>query len=77
MSAWLIRKTGRDFRQPQEDDDPNETVERILKVVKEISSSHTEFSLNKLKQGVGEHVVEILNILANAALETCSITLQK
>ena len=35
LAAWLIRKNGQTFDPPQEDDDPNETIEKIIKIVKE------------------------------------------
>lgn len=34
LAAWLIRKTGKHFDTPQEYDDPNSTIERILEEAK-------------------------------------------
>lgn len=36
-----------------------------------------EFPANKLKQGVGEQVVNVLDFLANAAIQKQNILLQK
>lgn len=38
LAAWLIRKTGKPFEQPQEYDDPNSTIANILNCVREIVS---------------------------------------
>lgn len=67
IAAWLIRKTGKDFEQPQEYDDPNITIGTILNFVREFDT--IDFAPNKLKQGFGEYVVDILDKLADNALE--------
>lgn len=36
LAAWLIRKTGKHFDTPQEYDDPNSTIERILEEAKNL-----------------------------------------
>ena len=36
ICAWLIRKLGKNFEQPQEFDDPNETIANIIRVLQEI-----------------------------------------
>lgn len=35
LAAYLIKKIGINFQKPQEDDDPNDTIEKILQVVRE------------------------------------------
>lgn len=35
LAAWLIRKSGKQFEQPQEFDDPNDTIQKIIEAVKE------------------------------------------
>lgn len=35
IAAWLIQKSGRTFERPQEFDDPNATISRILDIVRE------------------------------------------
>ncbi|XP_019875718.2 intraflagellar transport protein 57 homolog [Aethina tumida] len=68
LAAWLVRKVGKEFVQPQEYDDPNETINKILEAVKE-NGLNVDFSASKLKQGFGEQVVNILDNLATAALK--------
>ncbi|RZC32563.1 intraflagellar transport protein 57 -like [Asbolus verrucosus] len=67
LASFLIEKLGIAFQRPQEYDDPNDTIERILHVVRE-NGIVVNFPANKLKQGVGEHVVYILDSLANKIL---------
>ncbi|XP_044733599.1 intraflagellar transport protein 57 homolog [Chrysoperla carnea] len=68
LSAWLIKKLGRSFDEPQEYDDPNATIASILEVIREIGVV-VDFPPNKLKQGFGEQVIYVLNQLANAVLQ--------
>ncbi|EFA02064.2 Intraflagellar transport protein 57 homolog-like Protein [Tribolium castaneum] len=68
LAAYLIQKIGISFQTPQEDDDPNVTVEKILDVVRK-NEIAVNFHANKLMQGVGEQVVYILDSLASKALE--------
>lgn len=75
LAAWLIRKCGKNFDPPQEDDDPNNTIERIINEVRE-AGMKVEFSTSKIKQGVGEHVVNILDFLANIAIKKQNLILQ-
>lgn len=67
-AAWLIRKTGKDFEQPHEEDDPNTTITAIVDVLREKEIA-VDFSNHKLKQGYGEQVCYILNVLADEALK--------
>lgn len=53
---------------PQESDDPNSTIASILDFLREIDVS-VEFPPNKLKQGIGEHAVYVLDNLADNALK--------
>ncbi|KAJ8913943.1 hypothetical protein NQ315_015180 [Exocentrus adspersus] len=76
LAAWLIRKSGKSFEQPQEFDDPNDTIQKIVNAVKE-NGMAINFPLNKLKQGVGEQVVYILDNLANDAMRKSNIILRK
>lgn len=66
-AAWLIRKTGKDFEQPNEEDDPNSTIASIIDVLREKEVA-IDFSSHKLKQGYGDQVCYILNVLADEAL---------
>ncbi|XP_060530754.1 intraflagellar transport protein 57 homolog isoform X2 [Cylas formicarius] len=72
LSAWLIRKLGKKFNPPEEYDDPNDTIGKIVEEGMKI-----DFPVSKLKQGVGESVVNILDFLANAVLKKNSLMLQK
>ncbi|XP_076250955.1 intraflagellar transport protein 57 homolog [Rhynchophorus ferrugineus] len=76
LAAWLIRKCGKTFDPPQEDDDPNATIEKIINEVK-TAGLQSDFSISKLKQGVGENVVNILFFLANAAINKQHILIEK
>lgn len=53
---------------PQESDDPNSTIALILDFLREIDVP-VEFPPNKLKQGIGEHAVYVLDNLADNALK--------
>ena len=67
LAAWLIRKTGQQFEQPQEFDDPNTTISNILEHVRKIGVS-IDFAPSKLKQGFGEQAIFVLDRLADEAL---------
>jgi intraflagellar transport protein 57 len=41
ICAWLIRKTGRDFVQPQEYDDPNAIISKIVQTLRDLVSEKT------------------------------------
>ena len=47
----------------QEFDDPNSTISHILEVVRDLGIS-IDFAPSKLKQGVGEQAVFVLDVLA-------------
>ncbi|CAG9864505.1 unnamed protein product [Phyllotreta striolata] len=76
LASWLINKSGKPFERPQEFDDPNESIERILNEVK-ANDMIVDFSPNKIKQGVGEHVVSILDHLADVALRKNNVQLKR
>lgn len=47
ICAWLIRKTGSDFEQPQEFHDPSKTVADIVKILQEmVKSMYLVFFIN-------------------------------
>lgn len=75
-AAWLIRKTGKEFEQPNEEDDPNALIASILDVLREKDIA-VDFSSHKLKQGFGDQVCYILNVLADEALKTENFEWQK
>ncbi|CAH2207887.1 jg6030 [Pararge aegeria aegeria] len=75
-AAWLIRKTGKEFEQPNEEDDPNAVIALILDALRE-KDIIVDFSSHKLKQGFGDQVCYILNVLADEALKYENFEWQK
>uniref|UniRef100_A0A0B7A0J5 Intraflagellar transport protein 57 homolog n=1 Tax=Arion vulgaris TaxID=1028688 RepID=A0A0B7A0J5_9EUPU len=73
LAAWLLRKAGRNFEQPQEYDDPNATISSILDEVRKYGHQ-IDFPPSKLKQGWGEHCIYVLDRLADEALKCTSFT---
>ena len=69
LSAWLVRRAGQQFEQPQEQEDPNTVISNILHHVRN-SGVVIDFPPSKLKQGYGEHAIFILDRLADLALRT-------
>ena len=69
LSAWLVRRAGQQFEQPQEQEDPNTVIANILHHVRN-SGVVIDFPPSKLKQGYGEHAIFILDRLADLALRT-------
>ncbi|XP_023321011.1 intraflagellar transport protein 57 homolog [Eurytemora carolleeae] len=67
LSAWLIRKAGKSFDPPQEFDDPNSTISKILENVRKIGVT-IDFAPSKLKQGYGEQAIFVLDRLSDEAL---------
>lgn len=67
-AAWLIRKTGKEFDQPNEEDDPNTIITAIIDALRDKGIT-VDFSNHKLKQGYGEQVCYLLNVLADEALK--------
>lgn len=45
LAAWLIRKTEKQFEQPQEYDDPNSIIANILNCVREIVSCNINIDI--------------------------------
>ncbi|KAJ9585301.1 hypothetical protein L9F63_002886 [Diploptera punctata] len=76
LAAWLIRKTGRQFEQPQEYDDPNSTISSILDSLRQMGIN-VDFAPNKLKQGYGEYAVLVLKHLTDTAMNTSNFKFQK
>ncbi|XP_021187421.3 intraflagellar transport protein 57 homolog [Helicoverpa armigera] len=75
-AAWLIRKTGKEFEQPNEEDDPNIIIATIVDVLREKEIA-VDFSSHKLKQGYGEQVCYVLNVLADEVLKVEGFEWQK
>ena len=67
LCAWLIRRSGHQFDQPQEHDDPNTIISNILQHVRQLGVV-IDFAPSKLKQGYGEHAIFVLDRLTDEAL---------
>ena len=67
MAAWLCRKAGQQFEQPQEFDDPNSTISNILDSLRKMGVT-VDFAPSKLKQGHGEQAIFVLDRLSDEAL---------
>ncbi|XP_055376584.1 intraflagellar transport protein 57 homolog [Condylostylus longicornis] len=74
ICAWLIRMLGKNFKQPEEFDDPNTVITDIINVLKEVEIP-TEFPSNKLIQGAGPICLFVLDCLATQALKISKVTL--
>lgn len=68
LAAWLIRKCGKKFDNPQEYDDPNSTISNILDILRQMGVT-IDFPPGKLKAGSGEQVIFVLDRLADQALK--------
>lgn len=68
ICAWLIRMTGRSFDQPQEFDDPNEVIARIIKCLQDMDIQ-TDFPTTKLIQGAGAICIFIMDSLASQVVK--------
>jgi intraflagellar transport protein 57 len=76
ICAWLIRETGKSFQQPQEFDDPNVVISKIIKSLNEMDVA-TDFQSNKLISGAGPICVYVLDCLATKVLKLSTVQIQK
>lgn len=76
ICAWLIRETGKSFPQPQEFDDPNVVISKIIKSLSEMDIA-TDFQSNKLIAGAGAICVYVLDALATKVLKLSTVQIQK
>lgn len=76
ICAWLIRETGKSFAQPQEFDDPNVVISKIIKSLNEMDIA-TDFQSNKLISGAGPICVYVLDALASKVLKISTIQMLK
>ncbi|XP_055837148.1 intraflagellar transport protein 57 homolog [Episyrphus balteatus] len=72
VCAWLLRKLGKHLDQPQEHEDPNEIINKILKILQEIDIV-VDVPTNKLLQGAGPICLYILDSLATQAVKVSQI----
>ncbi|XP_025914142.1 intraflagellar transport protein 57 homolog isoform X3 [Apteryx mantelli] len=68
LAAWLITKSGHPFEQPQEYDDPNAIISKILSELRSFGRP-VDFPPSKLKAGYGEQACYVLDCLAEEALK--------
>ncbi|PIO23983.1 hypothetical protein AB205_0135230, partial [Aquarana catesbeiana] len=73
LAAWLINKAGHHFEQPQEYDDPNATVSKILTELRSFGGT-ADFPPSKLKAGYGEQVCYVLDFLTEEVLKHTNFT---
>lgn len=76
ICAWLIRETGKSFPQPQEFDDPNVVISKIIKSLNEMDIA-TDFQTNKLISGAGPICVYVLDCLATKVMKLSTAQMQK
>ncbi|XP_059480316.1 intraflagellar transport protein 57 homolog [Neocloeon triangulifer] len=76
LCAWLIRKCGGKFDPPQEFDDPNASIAKILDFLRSINVI-IDFPPSKLKQGVGEQATYVLNNLCDQAIKVSRFEYKK
>lgn len=76
ICAWLIRETGKSFPQPQEFDDPNVVISKIIKSLSEMDIA-TDFQSSKLIAGAGSICVYVIDVLATKVLKLSTFQFQK
>lgn len=76
ICAWLIRETGKSFEQPQEYEDPNVVISKIIKFLNDIDIA-TDFQSNKLISGAGPICVYVLDCLATKVMKISTTQIQK
>lgn len=59
ICAWLIRKTGREFEQPQEFHDPSKTVANIVKILQEMVNVSIKLNL-KFKENDFHRIYQLI-----------------
>ncbi|OQR67557.1 intraflagellar transport protein 57-like [Tropilaelaps mercedesae] len=72
ISAWLVRKSGLPFDLPRRDDDFRAVITQILYVLGQMGIEE-DYSQVRLQQGWGEQVINVVDALADAALEQVGI----
>lgn len=76
ICAWLVRETGKSFEQPQEFDDPNVVISKIIKSLNDMDIA-TDFQSNKLISGAGPICVYVLDTLATKVLKLSTVQVMK
>ncbi|KAH8411941.1 hypothetical protein KR222_002910, partial [Zaprionus bogoriensis] len=73
---WLCRKLGKDMERPQEYDDPNTVIAKIMQLLEEIDVP-VDFAPNKLIRGAGPSCLLVLDVLATQALRITKLNYQR
>ncbi|XP_050322254.1 intraflagellar transport protein 57 homolog [Bactrocera neohumeralis] len=69
---WLCRKLGKEMDRPQEFDDPNTVIAKIVQMLEEMDVP-VDFATNKLIRGAGPICLNVLDILATQATKVAQI----
>ncbi|XP_011210010.2 intraflagellar transport protein 57 homolog [Bactrocera dorsalis] len=69
---WLCRKLGKEMDRPQEFDDPNTVIAKIVQILDEMDVP-VDFPPNKLIRGAGPICLNVLDILATQATKVAQI----
>lgn len=72
ISAWLVRKCGLPFDLPRRDDDFRAVITHILYALGQLGIEE-DYSQVRLQQGWGEQVINVVDALADVALEQAGI----
>ncbi|TDG43833.1 hypothetical protein AWZ03_009744 [Drosophila navojoa] len=73
---WLCRKLGKEMERPQEYDDPNTVIAKIMQILEEIDVP-VDFAPNKLIRGAGPICLMVLDVLATQALKVTKVNYQR
>ncbi|XP_068150934.1 intraflagellar transport protein 57 homolog [Drosophila tropicalis] len=73
---WLCKKLGKDMERPQESDDPNTVIAKIMQILEEIDVN-VDFAPNKLIRGGGSVCLMVLDSLATQAIKVSKLSFQR
>ncbi|XP_023308679.2 intraflagellar transport protein 57 homolog [Lucilia cuprina] len=73
---WLCLKLGKNMERPQEYDDPNDVISKILAILEQMDVP-IDFTPNKLIRGAGPNCIFVLDTLATHALKIMRLSCQK
>ncbi|KAM7352169.1 intraflagellar transport 57 [Cochliomyia hominivorax] len=73
---WLCQKLGKNMERPQEYDDPNDVISKIIVILEQMDVP-IDFAPNKLIRGAGANCIFVLDALATQALKVMRLTCQK
>ncbi|XP_013098296.1 intraflagellar transport protein 57 homolog [Stomoxys calcitrans] len=73
---WLCQKLGKNMQRPQEYDDPNDVIARIVAILEEIDVD-VDFTPNKLIRGAGPNCIFVLDSLATQAIKVMKVSCQR